>query len=529
MPARIGAAACSFPAPGARSRWRVGALLAVASLFAVTVFFGLHRQSPAMPAAAGFETSPATEKSQNLRKNSGPIVRADGQFMTLDPTGRFVVNSITKKPVFITGDAAWTLMTQLDDSDVQVYLSDRAGRGFNFIECGAADNYYQSNPPKNADGVAPFDGPDFTHEDPKYWAHIDSVLHRAAGFGITVALNPGFVGLTSTGGYLTSYQNSSSEVMRAYGAFLGDRYRSFPNIVWALGGDVDPNTGVVPKLTALAEGIRSKDSVHLMAAEGKPQAAALDTFAGTTWMDLNWLYFHTENILTGAPYNFTRVPFLPPFLGEAWYEHTNGLNELQLRSQGYWAVLGGSYLGNGGFGNSPIWYFNGGPDAKAGEPSWKHELGSPGSLGQMYLGRLFRSREHWKLVPDLDHSVMTAGYDSRGPLSSVRESIRSYIYRAAYRVGDQSSVAARTDDGQTIIAYVLTGNATTITIDMSKVLDPGFRARCWWFNPRDGSSSYIGAAAATGSRKFTPPDHNDWVLIIDGWAANLPAPGSADL
>ena len=306
-----------------------------------------------------------------------PIVSAAGQFMTLDPTGRFLINSTTNKPVFITGDSAWSLITQLDNSDAEVYLSDRASRGFNYIWCAAADNHYQSNAPKNYYGEVPFDGADFTNEDPKYWAHVDYVIRKAASYGITVALDPGFVGLSSPGGYVASYLRSSDSVMIAFGVFLGDRYREFPNVIWAIGGDVDPQTGVVPKLTALADGIRSRDRIHLIVAEGHPQSVAADTFAGTTWMDLNWLYSHTTNAPGGATSNYSRSPWLPPFEGEGWYENATSMTQLQLREEAYWVVLSGAYLGNGGFGNSPLWYFNGGPATRAGEPTGLFRITKP--------------------------------------------------------------------------------------------------------------------------------------------------------
>jgi hypothetical protein len=96
---------------------------------------------------------------------------------------------------------------------------------------------------------------------------VNYVLQRAAAYGITIALSPGFVGLSPSGGYLASYRNTADTILAAYGAFLGDRYKRFPNLIWALGGDVDPSTGAVAKLTALAKGIRSKDTVHLIVAE----------------------------------------------------------------------------------------------------------------------------------------------------------------------------------------------------------------------------------------------------------------------
>jgi Protein of unknown function (DUF4038)/Putative collagen-binding domain of a collagenase len=508
-----------------RSRRSLLAWASAAALLSL-IFCVIHfRKRIAAAHDAGFSLQVQDQKSSPVQRVPRSIVSAAGQFITLDPTGRFLVNSITNRPVFIVGDSAWSLITQLDNSDVELYLSDRAARGFNFIWCAAADNYYQSTPPKDSYGDSPFDGPDFTHEDARYWAHVDFVLQRAAAHGITVALNPAFVGLTSPGGYLRSYQESSDSSIAAYGEFLGDRYKGYANLIWALGGDVDPETGVLPKLTALANGIRSRDKVHLITAEGQPQHAALDSFGNVNWMDLNWLYFHMTNIPGGAARNYFRSPWTPPFLGEATYENTDSLSAVQIREQGYWAVLSGAYLGHGGFGNSPIWYFNAGPDAQSADPMWKSQLDSAGANGQMHLGELFRSREHWKLVPDVSHAVLIAGYDSRNVCSAAWELLRSAIHRTPYRLGSQSAVAARTSDGQTIIAYVPKGSAATVSIAMNEITDSASEAKCWWFNPRDGLSLSIGVFATSGTRRFTPPDDYDWVLVVDSLSAKLPPPG----
>ena len=340
-----------------RLRWLLAAILLIGAVWS----FPHLRKKLASIHDPGFAPIYASKAALDSQNHARHIVSVEGQFVTLDPTGRFLINSITGKPVFLTGDAAWSLITQLSDADVETYLSDRAALGFNYIWCGAADNYYQSNPPKDYYGDAPFDGPDFTHEDARYWAHVDHVIQRAAVHGIAVALNPAFVGLNSTVGYLASYKNSSDEVLTAYGEFLGTRYKDSPNLIWALGGDVDPSTGVVSKIAALAKGIRAQDKNHLMVAEGQPQHAALDTFGQVDWMDLDWLYFHTMNIPSGVGINYGRASNLPPFLGESWYETERSTSQLEIREQGYWAVLSGAYLGNGGFGNSPMWYFNGGP------------------------------------------------------------------------------------------------------------------------------------------------------------------------
>ncbi len=63
-----------------------------------------------------------------------------GQFMTLSPDATYLRNTITGKPVFITGDTAQNLSVQLcSDADVDTYLSDRAAKKINLIWVFLAD------------------------------------------------------------------------------------------------------------------------------------------------------------------------------------------------------------------------------------------------------------------------------------------------------------------------------------------------------------------------------------------------------
>jgi hypothetical protein len=445
--------------------------------------------------------------------------------MTLDSTRKFLINSNTRKPVFITGDDAWSLEVQLSDADIQYYLGDRAARGFNAIWVGLADNTYSNHPPKDFYGNVPFNGADFTNENPAYWKRVDQTLSWAAARGITVLASPAFVGYGCKDGYCESYRNSSTAVLSAYGKFLGSRYKGFSNIVWLIGGDADPaDADVQTKLYALAKGIKSADDVHLMTTENYRGTSSEDVWSGSPWLDLDALYLKPLDIPAKANADYLAGNY-PVFMMEDWYEGEQSITELDVRKEGYWAVLSGCTLGRI-FGNGAIWNFNW---PRAPSDPWKGQLGSAGSVGQSILGKLFRSREHWLLVPDMHHSVMTAGYDSRPSLDSAKEQVRSIVYQLPFRTGSDLSVAARTSDGKTVIAYVPNGNAATITVDMSKISDPGSQAKCWWFDPRDGSNILIGNLSASGAHQFTAPDADDWVLVIDSAGANLPAPGSADL
>ena len=221
--------------------------------------------------------------------------------------------------------------------------------------------------------------------------------------------------------------------------------KAFPNIIYVMGCDADPRScspPLVGKLNAVAMGIKSVDSVHLMAADNAGQQSSLDVFSGYSWLDISDLYGGSNVSKLNAEYS--RPDFLPFFQGEDWYEGEHETTPLLLRTRQYWSVLSGAYLGSF-FGNNPIWCFNETNPASAvpceNARTWQSQLGSPGSVGQSWFGKLFRSREHWKLAPDINHTVVTAGYGS----------------------GSTLTTTARTGDGQTIIAYIPNGNSTTLT------------------------------------------------------------------
>jgi hypothetical protein len=534
----------------ARLRWTLVLILFLAAGVAVV----RHRHRDPAHRSVRFEVPPADRVVPDAANAGGLSVVPAGQLMTLDPTRKFLVNtggttssgktlngktssgirSETKtsnalKPVFMTGDSGWSLQVQLSDADVQFYLDDRASRGFNAVWVGLADNAFSNHPPADSYGNAPFNGADFTNENPKYWERVDRTLTWAAERGITILADPAFVGYGSKDGYRDSYRNSSADVVAAYGQFLGNRYKKFPNIIWLIGGDADPtDSNTQGKLYALAKGIKSADSVHLMTTENFRGTSSIDVWSGAPWLDLDALYFVPADIPARANADYATGTY-PVFMMEDWYEGEHSMTDLDVRKEGYWAVLSGGTLGRL-FGNYAIWNFTW---SGATTAPWKNQLGAAGSVGQEWLGKLFRSREHWKLIPDINHTVMTAGYDPRAASTVAGEAVRSSVKQQPQRAGDMRgdmvSVAARTSDGQTIIAYVPNGNATTITIDMSKIDDPAGRAKCWWFNPRDGSTSLIGALETRGRSSFVPPDVDDWVLVIDSLAAKLPAPGSSNL
>ena len=83
-------------------------------------------------------------------------------------------------------------------------------------------------------------------------------------------------------------------------------------------------------------------------------------------------------------------------------------------------------------------------------------------------------------------------------------------------------VATRDSDGSYAMVYAPIGRP--FSVRMSAIT--GGRVRAWWFNPRSGAATPIGAFPATGEREFIPPDPGeltDWVLVLDDATQGLSA------
>ena len=464
-------------------------------------------------------TSDAAGSPQTVGLNGG------GQFMVLDPTKTYLVNGFTGKPVFVLGDSAYDLAINLSaNSDIDLYLSTRQAQGFNTIWIASIDIAYAIDSPDNALGQAPFINMStpFTDENEAYWEHLDYVLQRAAAYGFTVFLSPAQVGSGPSycGDWCPYLESASTSTLTAYGTYLGNRYKNYPNIIWLLGGDLDlvDYPQLQAKVQAILNGIQSTDPNHMLTAaeeDGTTGPNTQDYHGGSPWPAGQWsldsMYDGTVSAhASTANAAWTRSDHLPTLSQQDAYENdsSSGTN-LQTRTEAYQDVLGGTTLGDF-FGNDIIWAF--GFDyaysrGYTGPTQWKTWFNTSGATGRINLANLMRSREFWKMVPDTGHTVVTAGYGS----------------------GNTITTTGRTSDGQTIIAYIPNGNATTISVNMSQITSNSSTVHGWWFNPQTGATTDLDTFANTGTLMFTPPDHNDWVLVLDDASANLPAPGSNNL
>ena len=102
--------------------------------------------------------------------------------------GRHLVQA-DGRPFFYLADTAWSLFHRLTREEADLYLRNRAAKGFTVIQAVALSENDGLRTP-NAYGERPLLENDPRRPNEKYFAHVDWVVDRAAELGLTVAHAP---------------------------------------------------------------------------------------------------------------------------------------------------------------------------------------------------------------------------------------------------------------------------------------------------------------------------------------------------
>ncbi|HUI63349.1 MAG TPA: glycoside hydrolase family 140 protein [Bacteroidota bacterium] len=406
--------------------------------------------------------------------------------LRIDFSQRFLVDQ-TGTPVYVSGDAAWSLIAQLGAADANTYLQNRSQMGFNVVLVNLIEHLFSRNAPANIYNVAPFTGRPFATPNPAYFQYADSVISMASSYGITVLLDPLYLGYAcSNQGWCAEVEAATTAELGAWGSYLGKHYGNFPNIIWCIGGDMDP-TPIKSKVQTVIDSMRAYDRTHLFTAHNNAEQFAVTPWAGATGLNLNDIYTYSTTLYTLGQSAYQYTPTMPFFLIESAYENEHSSTPASLRAQAYWTVLSGGF--GEIFGNNPIWLFGSG---------WQTALGSAGSVSMKNLALLFNSRYWYKLVPDFGNTIITSG----------RGSSTSY------------ATACWTTDSSSILAYLPTSRK--ISVSTSRI--SGSSATCYWYNPSNGAVTSLGTFSK-GTLSFTPPASGDWIFVADASTIAFPLPG----
>ena len=435
--------------------------------------------------------------------------------LKISGNGRYLMDQ-NNIPFLIVGDDPQTMATQLSTADAARFMEDRAAHGFNalWIDVLNAGPYHPVTRDDGAtyDGIAPFTGYlaggndtphyDLTKENEAYFARVDQILDLAARYGFLVFLDP-----VETGQWVPTLLNNGPTKCHAYGEYLGRRYKHFNNIVWLSGNDFekwsDPKQDEV--VLAVAKGIKAEGPEQMQTVElNTNTSSSADDPAWAAFISINGTYTYYPTYLQ-MWHSYNQKPAMPTFLLEGHYDMADNWPDEYgtpsvLRRQEYWAMLSG---GKGQF------YGNNYTDDFM--PGWKDFVDTVG-VTQLMIWHAFFSSLPWQdLVPDQDHTVVTAGYGTPGHEKD-RASKMDFC------------TASRTEDGSVVIAYMPTPRE--ITVNMASLKAP---AMAKWFDPVSGTYIAIpgGPFANTGSRSFTPPGKVNDSYGDGDWALLLVAQGSS--
>src|SRR3954468_11580850 len=190
-------------------------------------------------------------------------------------------------PTMIMGDSPQALIVNISEAEAERFFANRKSYGFNSLWINLLCASYTGGraDASTSDGILPFLGKisgtssyDLAKTNELYFAHVDRILNLAAQQGIQVLLDP-----IETGSFLIVMRDNGTNKCRAYGQFLGERYKNFPNIIWMSGNDFQTWRTAADDavVRAVAQGIQDKDSNHL-------QTTELDYVVSSSLDDASW-------------------------------------------------------------------------------------------------------------------------------------------------------------------------------------------------------------------------------------------------
>lgn len=423
------------------------------------------------------------------------------------------------------------------------FIANTLSYGFNAIECQIPTHLsHINNVPQDGAGNLPFlkrldgatwtgalspfgspntESPDFTTPNPTYWAFVDALVQDCYNANILLLMFPSYHGDGSGDGWLDELNaniavNGDASI-NTYGAFVANRYKTFPHIVWMTAGDTasgfDAENDLIVGLQSVSGQLSNEFSSER--AGGQISTDGVGALGASTTLNgaYDWATVITQ---CQRAYSFSSSMF--GYLLEEPYDEEGtdgtGVNSTfstqPVRRYEWWGWLNaiGGYVAGNGY----VWR-----DALTGTPlltdDYRNHLDTQNTQD---LGRLNAFMELWPNTNDL----------VPGGLGGMR----TLVVSGAGTIDTGNFVcAAQTSGGDLMIAYTPPGGSGSFSLDLRSMAGRPIRAR--WWDPTAATYTTNASAAGTftlantaSSQAFTAPSSNaagdaDWVLVLEAQPA----------
>lgn len=421
------------------------------------------------------------------------------------------------KPFFWLGDTAWELFHRLSREEADLYLKNRADKGFTVIQAVALAEMDGLHDP-NFYGETPLENDDPTKPREAYFQHVDYIVRKAEQLGLYIGLLPTWGDKVFKDRWGMGPEIFNTTNAKIYGRWIGNRYKNQKNIIWILGGDRNPrHEGDVAIWRAMAEGVAEGaggNNKALMTFHPQPNAVkdggSSKWFHNDAWLDFNMFqtgHCRENNLWDRMEYVYNLKPTKPVLDGEPLYEdHPVCFNAndfgtssaYDIRKHAYIDVFAGAFGHT--YGCHDIWQFYAPHRTPVNGPHypWYVAVDLPGASQVKFLRQLIESRPFFDRVPD--QSLITNALGANDHIQATRGNDYIFIYSS---------------------------QGKSITVNTAKI--SGKEITAYWYNPRNGEANEIGKFEKKPQQEFIPPTTDygrDWVLVIDDSSKKFAAPGT---
>jgi hypothetical protein len=409
------------------------------------------------------------------------------------------------EPFFYLADTAWEWIHRLNSEETEIYLNDRAKKGFTVIQTVILAEMDGLSVP-TAEGNLPFINGDVSRPQESFFVEVDQKIRAANQRGLVVALLPawGDKWNNSTARPLLNPANA-----KLYGIFLGRRYRD-DSLIWILGGDRKVETGEQRRtLDELAHGLREGDGGgHLLSFHPNGNCSSSD-FAIDSLIDFHMIQSgHCDEQQETYRYvqrDYALADFKPTLDGEICYEDHpimtvpspgalwiplgRRFRDIHVRRAAYWSIFAGAC--GVAYGAQAIWQFweprhtphPGATPQLRPLMNWRDALDLPGASQLVHMKNLLLSSDYFEHIPDVD-AVLTQSDHPQHRVVALRTRNFSHAYFYSQ------------------IAPTLFCRNTTLA----------------WFDPRNGTRSEWILVPKGFDGWIQPPQREndkDWVVILN--------------
>lgn len=378
--------------------------------------------------------------------------------------------------VFWLGTTQWQLFREYKLEEARTIIEKTKARGFAFAQVmllgvgdGTKPNVYGERPWLDDNPQTPNEG---------YFKHVDAVVQIARDHNLAISM---------TMFHQRYRQHITLDKARAWGKWIGQRYRDVPTIIWSMTPEAKPE--FLPIMRELAAGLRAGDGgYHLITFKPDPAPHRAGFAHEEGWLDFSCMqtWKWVEKIYPMVTQEYHLEPVKPVVMAEGAYEHGSEygfeVTPLWVRRQAYYSFLAGA---SHTYGHNDSWRVL---------PTWKQALDAPGAIQLGILKKILLERkEWWHLVPD-----------------------QSVLARGGATHGQVLNLAARHKDGRWLMVYL--GGRASFSVNLNR-LAPGDAMKAVWIDPRTGQSAPAGRLPNSGVEPFSTPEGWEDALLI------LEAPG----